>query len=245
MNFLSRQIEKLEASRRVFTIVFFVGIVELFVHLWTLIHNVPFLARSTPGDAMLFAFIAASAGEVFSIGTLLLAFFVAGNQRIAALLSHFTMFALLLFNTAVADAISRGASIPLWMQYYADFLAPVAIFAIAGIGCVLLAHFDPLAQLRDAQLHIDSVRTETEAAMTHAIAAAIKQTATESSEASSVLSDAASQLVRNAASSVAGRLGGQFRRPATVAATSNTGSVTHHAPVQPIAIGRNDGRESE
>lgn len=226
---LGQAYREMRASGKTFAVIVFIAVVEALIHLWTITHNIPLLAGGVDTELRPFGFVAAITGEVFSLGMLLFAFRLSGGQRIVALLSHAVMFLILLANTAINYNDVRGAPMTSeWIVIYKTWGAPTLMFLIAGTGCWLLAHQDPAARLRDAEMRVEQLRLDAEIAAVRATEAEM-QSALDEPANEQVIRAGAQALVARSTRALAGQFGGDGH---------GTRSLNVEVPIQPQASPR-------
>lgn len=150
-----------DAKMRMWAIFAIVTLLELAYHVWTAIHNIPFLGRGIDPMFQSLGIAVGVTGEVFSLVMYGLAFFTAGKQRVTALTAHIVMVVILLINSGLRyNELVAGASTNEIVILYAQFGAPVVMFGVIAATCILLLHFDPQAQVREAENAVRSAQMD-------------------------------------------------------------------------------------
>lgn len=179
----------------------FIVLVEVFIHLWTLSHNIPLLVMGLSGMLLIIGGIAAATGEVFSFGSLMCARSTAGEQRMWSLISHVVMLAVLILNSVVWGNTSSLDAV--W-TFYRTFAAPALIMIVAAVGAYMIYSTDPNAKIRDAELKLANVALDARVSSINAMAIQM-QTEIDDPVNQQAILGGARQLAARAAQDVAGQ----------------------------------------
>jgi hypothetical protein len=213
----------------------FIVAVEVFIHLWTLSHNIPLLISGLSGLLLVIGGLAAATGEVFSFGSLVCARNTAGEQRMWALIGHIVMLAVLILNSVIWT--NAGTLTAEW-NFYRAFIAPAMIMIIAAVGAYQIYATDPNAKIRDSELKLANVAL---AARVASIEAMANQLATEIDDQANQqqILDGARTLAGRAVRDVTGQATTLPFRPGVPVAAGNGHTPEPIAPPPPPELPKN------